>query len=91
MKPGAFELRVLTELNLYSLPPWPCPPPPPPPPPPCAARAAVWKISVSACGITPGASAGPCIVYVFPLPVCPYAKMTPLYPASADRAVGFRV
>lgn len=33
----------------------------------------------------------PCIVYVFPVPVCPYAMIVELYPCSVDSTDSFAV
>ena len=42
-------------------------------------------------GIIPFISGGlslPSIVCVFPVPVCPYAKIVPLYPSNTDSTIG---
>ena len=45
----------------------------------------IWlKMSLMASISMPGLSCVPRIVNVLPLPVCPYAKMVPLIPSSAD-------
>ena len=39
--------------------------------------------------LTPGSDVGPCIVYVLPDPVWPYARMHTLYPSIQDVMIGF--
>ena len=44
-------------------------------------------ISWMALGSTPGLFLSPCMVWVFPAAVWPYAKMVPLYPCITPRTI----
>lgn len=56
--------------------------------PSCPAGSLSPSLTCSALVLMPGWSAGPCIVQVFPDPVCPYASIQALYPSAQLRTRG---